>query len=198
MRPLIYENFVYLGFFCFILLLWSVLEALGPLKWRGFSDTHTQDRGSLAVLAWSFFCGASGYFLWPLWFSWGMIAWHPRLIFFVGLVLVVLGGGLRWYAVGTLGRYFTTVIAINKNHHVVQHGPYRYIRHPSYTGILVMVMGMGLMMGNGASACFLLAGILIGLLYRISVEEQALCQFIGNAYIEYTQRVQHKLIPFVF
>ncbi len=198
MRPLIYTNALYLGIFCFILVCWSILERLGPRKWPGSHETPTQDRGSLAVLAWLFFVGASGYFLYPLWFSWSAIEWNPPAIFFIGVALVILGGGLRWYAIKTLGCYFTTVIAISRNHQVVQHGPYRYIRHPSYTGVLIMGIGMGLMMGNGVSVCFLLAGILTGLLYRISVEEKALCRFIGNAYIQYMQRVHSKLIPFIF
>lgn len=198
MRPLIYTNRWYLLVFCMILVFWGILEGLGPLRWRGSPEAQRQDRGSLSVLAWSFLFGISGYFLLPLWFPWSTIAWNQPLTFFMGTVLVIIGWILRWSAIHTLGRYFTTNVTISTDHQVVQHGLYRVIRHPSYTGVLVSVMGMGLMMTNWASACALTAGLLVGLLYRIAVEERVLKAFLGQSYVAYTQRVRSRLLPFVF
>src|SRR5689334_12705104 len=52
----------------------------------------------------------------------------------VGIGAFVLGAALRWYAIFYLGRYFTVDVRVAEHQHVVDTGPYRFIRHPSYTG----------------------------------------------------------------
>lgn len=86
---------------------------------------------------------------------------------------------------------------IHTDQQVVQHGPYKLIRHPSYTGALVVVIGLGLMIGNWVSLCALATCLFLGLLYRISVEERELRLHLGQPYEEYMQRTK-RLIPFLF
>ena len=105
------------------------------------------------------------------------------------------GIALRWYAVLTLGRFFTTRVMTAKDQTVVQKGPYRLIRHPSYTGALLTVLGVLLCQTNWISlACFALA--LPGFGYRISVEERALVTALGQPYLDYMRRTK-RLVPFV-
>ena len=113
----------------------------------------------------------------------------------LGLVLALAGIGVRQYAVAALGRYFTTRVMTTPDQHVVETGPYRYVRHPSYTGLLMTVLGMVLLCANWLSVgCFVIA--LPGIAYRIQVEEQALSRALGDRYRDYMRRTK-RLVPFV-
>jgi protein-S-isoprenylcysteine O-methyltransferase Ste14 len=113
------------------------------------------------------------------------------------VILILLGVALRWYAIWTLGRYFTRDVAVSADQQVVQTGPYRSIRHPAYSGTFLTMLGVGLAMTNWASLVTLLICVLIGHMYRVSVEEKALIQAIGQPYVEYMHRTR-LFIPLVF
>jgi protein-S-isoprenylcysteine O-methyltransferase Ste14 len=113
----------------------------------------------------------------------------------LGASVALAGIAFRWWAVLTLGRFFTTRVMTRPDQTVVQAGPYRLVRHPSYTGMLITVLGMLLIAANWASlACFPIA--LPGLAYRIRVEEQALIGALGDPYRDYMRRTK-RLVPFV-
>jgi protein-S-isoprenylcysteine O-methyltransferase Ste14 len=117
------------------------------------------------------------------------------VLFALGVVLAIAGVGFRQYAVATLGRFFTTRVMTQPGQMVVETGPYRYVRHPSYSGILLSVLGVLLCSTNWLSlACFVLA--LPGIAYRIKVEEGALVQALGEPYREYMHRTP-RLVPFL-
>jgi protein-S-isoprenylcysteine O-methyltransferase Ste14 len=119
---------------------------------------------------------------------------RPEL-FGLGLLLAVAGVAFRWYAIIRLGRFFETRVTVKADQVVVDTGPYRLVRHPSYTGMLLTLFGLLLSATNWLSlACFLLA--LPGLAYRIAVEEQALAHGIGQPYRDYMRRTK-RLIPYV-
>src|SRR6185312_9369918 len=73
------------------------------------------------------------------------------VVFGLGIALILVGTALRTYAVRVLGRYFVITVAVGSDQRVVEHGPYRLIRHPSYTGALLSLLGFGLMLTNWAS-----------------------------------------------
>ena len=104
---------------------------------------------------------------------------------------------IRWWAIFTLGRYFTIQVAVRSTQSVVQSGPYRFVRHPSYTAILIMLLGVGLVLANWASLVTLLASGLIGLLYRVRVEERALVEALGQPYVDYMRHTKH-FIPIIY
>jgi protein-S-isoprenylcysteine O-methyltransferase Ste14 len=80
---------------------------------------------------------------------------------------------------------------------VITGGPYRILRHPSYTGILLIVIGVGAVLGNWLGLVVIAATTAAGLGYRIHVEETALLAELGERYRVYAD--QHKrLIPFVW
>jgi len=116
-------------------------------------------------------------------------------VFDLGIAVAVLGIVIRGYAVLSLGRFFTTRVMTQPGQTVVERGPYRWVRHPSYTGALLTVLGILLCQTNWlALACFPLA--LPGFVYRINVEENALIAALGEAYRDYMRRTK-RLVPFV-
>lgn len=122
----------------------------------------------------------------------------PRTaLFLLGVTLILLGVALRWYAIWTLGRYFTRDVAVSADQKIVQKGPYRSIRHPAYSGTFLTMLGVGLAMTNWASLVTLLTCVFLGHMYRIHVEEKALIQTIGQPYIEYMHHTR-RIIPLVF
>jgi protein-S-isoprenylcysteine O-methyltransferase Ste14 len=114
-----------------------------------------------------------------------------------GIVVILLGAALLWWAIFTLGRYLTFDVAVRTAQPVVQSGPYRLVRHPSYTEILIMLLSVGMVLENWASLVALIAGGLIGLLYRVRVEERALVEALDQPYIDYMRR-SWRFIPFIF
>jgi protein-S-isoprenylcysteine O-methyltransferase Ste14 len=125
------------------------------------------------------------------------IPWLRPLVTIAGMIVILLGTALRWWAIFTLGRYFTIDVAVRSTQSVVQSGPYRFVRHPSYTAILIMLLGVGMALANWASLVVILAGGLIGLLYRVRVEERALVEALGQPYMDY-MRTTKRFIPFIF
>ena len=113
------------------------------------------------------------------------------------VVLVVVGGGFRLWSIAMLGRYFRAVVHIQEDHHVVRTGPYRVLRHPSYTGLLVVTLGLALLLGNYASTVVFELLVIVGLLYRIHVEERMLLDGLGEDYAAY-MRETDRLIPGVW
>lgn len=97
----------------------------------------------------------------------------------VGLGLLVLGVGFRWWAIRTLGRFYSHYVRQQEGHQIVQSGPYRVLRHPAYTGMLIANLGFVLCF------CNLYAGLAWALLFvpavarRIVVEERTLFQIEG-------------------
>lgn len=114
-----------------------------------------------------------------------------------GLVCLWAGIGLRAWAIQTLGHYFRTVVVIQKDHELIQAGPYRLIRHPSYAGTVLTTVGVGLALGSWLSILLGVVGALIGFMRRINVEEAALKQSLGQSYDAYARRTR-RLVPFVW
>jgi protein-S-isoprenylcysteine O-methyltransferase Ste14 len=118
-------------------------------------------------------------------------------VFSLGAVIAWCGLLLRWWCFATLGRYFTVVLQTSEDQPVVQRGPYRVLRHPSYTGLLLAFVGCGLMVGNWVSAAGSVALVLIALVDRIRVEERALNAALGDRYRDFAAR-RARLVPFVW
>ena len=117
----------------------------------------------------------------------------------LGVSLLLLVGGLviRWTAILTLGRLFSTSVAIHRDHRLVQKGLFRLVRHPSYSGLLLLFLGMGLSFGNWLSFGVIVVPFLAALLYRILVEEASLLEALGEDYVEYC-RSTRCLLPGIF
>ena len=120
----------------------------------------------------------------------------PR-VFWVGIALILAGLLLRWYAIAVLGRLFTVDVAVHADHAVVRSGPYRYVRHPAYSGMLLTLLGIGLALGNALGLLALLGLAGIGFGKRIAAEEAILAAALGEPYRRY-MRDTSRLVPFVW
>ncbi|MCU1302401.1 MAG: putative methyltransferase [Candidatus Sulfotelmatobacter sp.] len=109
---------------------------------------------------------------------------------------MVAGAAFRWYSASLLGKYFTFDVATHSGQTVVERGPYRYIRHPSYTGALVSLFGFGLALGNWAGLVASVGCLGVAYAYRIPVEEGALVSALGEPYRQYLARTW-RLVPFL-
>ncbi len=121
----------------------------------------------------------------------------PVEVRWAGIALIVAGLLLRWYAILTLRRFFTVDVAIHPEHKVIDSGPYRFVRHPSYSGALVSFVGLGVAFSNWLSALLVLVPITASLVYRIRVEEQALREGLGAAYEQFC-RTRKRLVPWIY
>jgi protein-S-isoprenylcysteine O-methyltransferase Ste14 len=115
----------------------------------------------------------------------------------VALPLMWLGIGFRLWAIHTLGRFFRGVVHVQADHEVIRHGPYRLLRHPSYAGALVAVVGLALTFHNWAAFVLYVACGTAGVLYRIRVEERVLLAELGDAYRDYAATTA-RLVPHVW
>ncbi|MFT3873682.1 MAG: isoprenylcysteine carboxylmethyltransferase family protein [Nocardioides sp.] len=118
-------------------------------------------------------------------------------VFALGMVIGWVGLLLRWWSFVSLGRYFTTVVKVSSDQPVIDRGPYRILRHPSYTGLLLIVLGCGLVVGNwvGLVGSFvLMLGVLIDRLVR---EERALTIALGDDYRDFAAG-RAWLVPWVW
>ena len=122
---------------------------------------------------------------------------NTRKFAFAGVVLFVVGLFLRWWAIITLGRFFTVDVTIEKDHEVVERGPFRMVRHPSYTGVLLAFAGFALSLGNWAALLVILLPITAAFVHRMNVEEDALSRALGLRYTGYMRRTK-RLVPFVY
>jgi len=104
---------------------------------------------------------------------------------------------LRVWSVAVLGRYFTYVVQVSTDQQVVDTGPYRLIRHPSYTGALMMAGGIGLSLRHAWPPLLIVATSFTAYLIRMLVEEHALAQGLGEPYRAYMARTK-RLIPFLW
>jgi len=197
--PIIYTNIVAAIIFWAAYLIWLIPEMVGGSRQNAKTlrkEASVQDRGSQATLLALLWVGIGLNFLFAGLLQGAAITWHRTAIFIIGVVLILSGVALRWYAIQVLGHYFTRDVAVSSDQQVIQSGPYRFIRHPAYSGTLLTMLGIGLATTNWASLIAIIICTLVGHLYRISVEEKALSRTIGQPYVEYMQHTR-RLIPFV-
>ncbi len=118
-------------------------------------------------------------------------------VFWIGFAVMLLGLILRVRAVTWLGSSFRTTVEIHAGQRVVTDGPYRLVRHPSYAGLLMIPLGLGLAEQSWLSLVVAIAIPLAAFLYRIRVEEAAMVAALGAEYQEYQRRTK-KLIPWIW
>lgn len=113
----------------------------------------------------------------------------PEAVRWLGLALVVLGVAFAIWAILTLGRHYDLELEIHRDHEIVQRGPYRFVRHPVYTGLGLHFAGACLATGN---VLLILGTVLVSypsLYLRARVEERLLRDRFGAAYDAYARRV---------
>jgi protein-S-isoprenylcysteine O-methyltransferase Ste14 len=115
-------------------------------------------------------------------------------LFVVGLVLMAVGIFIRQWAVFTLGRFFTADVWVHPRSDGRRARPYRWVRHPSYSGLLIFFVGLGLALSDWLSVIVLAVLPAAGLLVRIRSEERALLAALGDDYRRYAA-THRRLFP---
>jgi protein-S-isoprenylcysteine O-methyltransferase Ste14 len=175
---------------------WFASELIGAalipaLRARGAARVR-RDRGSRALILLT----VGGSLLIALYFGYGGVGSLPDWVFYIGIFLMLLGIVLRQWAIAVLGRFFSLNVQVVEDHQVVDKGPYRLIRHPSYTGILITFIGISLAVQSLGALLVLIAVFIVAFGYRIRVEERTLLAELGDAYASYMKRTK-RIIPYI-
>jgi len=194
--PLVFGINNYLILFIIAVAIWISSEVVGgrivPSLRRGGSKVEQRKAGLnvIGAIGWSAFVNIS------IALAALRVGLLPSWAYFIGIAILLTGVAIRQWAVAVLGRYFSNVIGIQANQKVVQSGPYRFVRHPSYTGILLIQIGIALTLQSWAAV--LAAGAIFGLTYghRMLSEEKFLVRELGNDYVQYMSRTK-RIIPFL-
>jgi protein-S-isoprenylcysteine O-methyltransferase Ste14 len=113
-----------------------------------------------------------------------------------GIVLTVAGLGFSAWARHHLGRYWSSTVMITAGHRLIRTGPYRFVRNPMYTGILIAFVGAAIAIGEMPAFVALMIG-LASILVKIQAEEEILLEKFGGEYLQYKREVRAAIIPWV-
>jgi protein-S-isoprenylcysteine O-methyltransferase Ste14 len=120
---------------------------------------------------------------------------YPGVVL-IGAPLVLIGLGIAVWARFYLGGNWSRSVTFKQDHELIRSGPYRYVRHPIYTGILIAVAGTACAIGQWRGVVgFVLT--LIAFWYRSRLEERLLIEHFGDSYRRYREQVKG-LIPYLF
>ena len=176
---------------------WLASEILVGIATRTrHSSGKVHDRGSLLIL-WIVIATSITA---CQWFS----ETHARNMFggahalkTAGVIVMLVGLAIRWTAIFTLGKSFSSNVAIQESQQITRAGLYRFVRHPSYLGLLLVFLAVGLHSRNWISLAVVIVPTIAALLYRIHVEEAALAEAFGEEYVAYSKATK-RLIPGVY
>jgi protein-S-isoprenylcysteine O-methyltransferase Ste14 len=182
--------------FSTVFIIWAASEII--VHWiipkLRHSDSEIKKQPIRSVLA-AYVCEGTAIVLAVI-FNGGNIAMLPNWVFYIGITLMLLGIILRLWGIAILGRFFYGIIGIQKGQKVIDSGPYQLIRHPTYAGTLLVLIGLELAIQSWGAMIIILPILYIMYSYRIKMEEEVLKSQLGNEYIEYTKRTK-KLIPYI-
>lgn len=182
-------GYLWLGF----LILW-VLAAFTTKR-----AVQVQTGSSRLVQALTVFAGLTLIFNFGHFFTrgWLVVRLFPETLTIVsaGAALTVAGLLFSVWARAVLGTNWSGTVTIKQDHELIMRGPYRIVRHPIYTGVLLALLGSAFI--GGCTRCFIgLVVVGFGFWLKLQLEEQFMLQRFGAQYIDYRQHV-HALIPFV-
>jgi protein-S-isoprenylcysteine O-methyltransferase Ste14 len=182
--------------FAFSLFVWLASEFIGawliPAMRRRGTRVERRNVGSNTLVLFSWvvlFSVAVG-------FAGERVLMLPEWVSCAGSALMLVGVAIRQWSIAVLGRFFSGVIGVQSEQKVVEKGPYRLVRHPSYTGVLLIQLGICLALGSLASVPVAILLFALGYGYRIHVEEKVLVSELGSGYVDYMKRTK-RVIPFL-
>lgn len=180
--------------FTIVFISWGLSE-VGIGYWMRTKVDQTKDAGTLKlVLRIAYASVAVAVFL-------GLrdddVLARASLPAYVGTACLVLGMALRFYAIATLRRFFTVNVTLREGHRLIRSGPYRWIRHPSYTGSLLSFYGFAIALENVWAAIVLTVPITYAFFVRMRVEEGVLREAFPAEYADY-ERQTRRLVPFIY
>lgn len=131
------------------------------------------------------------------WSNHGSLASKVSLPIIIGNLMLFGGLYLRILAIETLDKYFTNEVYIGQEWQLIKHGIYKYLRHPSYTGSLISMLGTPVLFESYSSLWVSSIILSIVYIYRITLEEKALIKFFGQRYQDYKQQTS-AILPFLY
>jgi len=183
--------------FLLAIILWILSEYVGaaiiPNLRRHGTKIRKQDRGSRLLLSLSTYISVIVAF----YFSFHNIGLLPTWTFYPGIFLMILGIFIRQWSIRELGVFFSVQVGIQKGQKVVKKGPYKLIRHPSYTGLLLTLIGIGLALQSLVAVIIMILVFSITFGYRIHIEEKLLISELNGEYVTYMAETK-RLIPYIF
>ena len=181
--------------FAALCIVWAISQ-LWIGRRRSGDASKTRDRGTLDVLIVVIFASLA-VSVWLALRDDGQLAARDPRIAWTGMLVMVAGLLLRWWSVRTLAQFFTVDIAIHPGQTLVRRGPYRLLRHPSYTGALLTVLGFGIGTGAWLPALVAIVPITLAFLHRLRVEERMLADAFPDAWPTYARETR-RLIPWLW
>ena len=182
--------------FYIVYIIWFFSEILINRLFRSKkTDKKNEDKGSLYLLWTIIIIGnfsavyVSNKYIMPI--------SNNYIIGYAGLALISLGILLRFYIIGTLGKFFTVVVTIKQNHKLKKDGFYKYVRHPSYFASILSFTGFGISLNNWISLIIIIVLVSSAFIIRINIEEKLLIGHFGSEYLEYKGKTK-RLIPFIY
>ena len=160
------------------------------------STGNVRDRGTMILLWIVLFSSITA----GIWFSevqGSNLPGGAHWLKIAALIVIVGGLVLRWSAVLSLGKAFSSNVAIHATQKVLKTGLYRWMRHPSYTGLLLCILAVALHTRNWISFLIIMIPCKTVILYRIYVEEAALRAHFGEEYIQYSRETK-RLVPGIY
>lgn len=182
MQPLPYADSGAKVVFVALIAIWVAGELRAHVRSQGNQRGATEEWGSLVGVVVTIYVGMIGGFLAASKVESAAIDFARRPIFILGALLMAGGIAFRQWAIAVLGAYFTVDVRVSAGQSVVESGPYARVAHPAYTGMVLVFVGLGLMLGNWLSLAVLTLVPAIGLVVRIRVEERAMLAGIGEPY----------------
>jgi protein-S-isoprenylcysteine O-methyltransferase Ste14 len=195
-KPLVFQRDVASIVFSVSIAVWVLFESVMRIRQRSLLRGRPARDPSGVVLAACLSAsvvatlqlGLHGPLPWPGGRLWPLLA---------GEILIVAGIALRAWSISTLGRFFQYRIEVQSEHYVVTGGPYRYVRHPSYSGVALVVIGIALAAGDVLGLVVTLILASVGLAVRIPAEERQLTEALGAQYEQFAAH-RKRLVPGLF
>ena len=132
--------------------------------------------------------------------EWGYVnrAVESSMMFtMIGAFLLITGIYIRVWAIRVLGKHFTATVTLTNDHQLVKSGPYRWVRHPSYLGAFMALLGCPLFLNAYWAAVIAFIVMTVAYYFRIGVEEKMLSAYFGNQYRVYKENSK-RFIPFIW
>ena len=115
---------------------------------------------------------------------------------YAGLILTIAGALFAFWARAIIGQNWSSAVTVKQDHELIRRGPYRFVRHPIYTGMLAMILGTAIVAGELRCLLALLCAF-AGFRIKSLIEEQFMTEQFGDRYSDYKHRVK-ALIPFIY
>jgi protein-S-isoprenylcysteine O-methyltransferase Ste14 len=121
---------------------------------------------------------------------------HSNLVGIMGVGFAIVGVALACWSRHILGRNWSSVVVVKEDHELIQRGPYRYVRHPIYTGLLMLFFGNALIVGDWRGL-IAVAIVFVSFWRKLRLEEQWLAAHFGQSYVKYVKETK-ALLPWVW